>query len=79
MGFPLSNQCVPLSKELFTHRLEVGTFRFLVAAEGTTSLAVSATDPAMLLDGVKLDENAGRLAFDPRRESAKRERDRSDS
>jgi hypothetical protein len=79
MGSPLFNQCIPLSKEPFTHRLEVGTFRFPIAAEGTNSLAISATDLAMLLDGVELDENACRLAFDPRREGAKRERDRSDS
>ncbi len=59
-------------------RWEVGTFRFPIAAEGTNNLAISATDPAMLLDGVELDENAGRLAFDPRREGAKRERDRCD-
>jgi IS66 Orf2 like protein len=64
---------------LWYRRLEVGTFRFPIAAEGTTSLAISATDLAMLLDGMGLDENACGLVFDPRREGAKRERDRSDS
>jgi len=39
---------------LWYRRLEVGTFRFPVAAEGTTSLAISATDLTMLLDGVEL-------------------------
>lgn len=39
---------------LWYRRLEVGTFRFPIAREGTASLAISATDLAMLLDGVEL-------------------------
>ncbi|HKD38522.1 MAG TPA: IS66 family insertion sequence element accessory protein TnpB [Pirellulales bacterium] len=39
---------------LWYRRLEVGTFRFPIASEDTTSLAISATDLAMLLDGVEL-------------------------
>ncbi len=35
-------------------RLESGTFRFPQAAEGQLSLTISATDLAMLLDGVDL-------------------------
>jgi transposase len=35
-------------------RLEAGTFRFPQAGEGQTSLTISATDLAMLLDGVDL-------------------------
>ena len=35
-------------------RLESGTFRFPQAAEGQASLTISATDLAMLLDGVDL-------------------------
>jgi transposase len=39
---------------IWYRRLERGTFRFPQAAEGQTSLTISATDLAMLLDGVDL-------------------------
>ena len=39
---------------IWYRRLEAGTFRFPQAGEGQTSLTISATDLAMLLDGVDL-------------------------
>jgi transposase len=39
---------------LWYRRLEIDTFRFPIASEGTTSLAISATGLAMLLDSVEL-------------------------
>jgi transposase len=39
---------------LWYHRLEAGTFRFPAASAEHTNLAISATDLAMLLDGVEL-------------------------
>jgi len=39
---------------LWYRRLEQGTFRFPAPREGESSLVISATDLAMLLDGVEL-------------------------
>jgi transposase len=39
---------------IWYRRLEAGTFRFPQAGEGQTSVAIAATDLAMLLDGVDL-------------------------
>ena len=39
---------------LWYKRLEVGCFRFPIAAEGATRVAVAATDLTMLLGGVDL-------------------------
>lgn len=39
---------------LWYTRLEAGTFRFPTALEGAASLAITATDLAMLLDGIEL-------------------------
>ena len=44
----------PQGYTLWYRRLEAGTFRFPAPQEGQSSLAISATELAMLLDGVEL-------------------------
>lgn len=48
---------------IFYKRLEKGTYRFPGAAEGTTKLAVTSAELAMLLDGVDLASVRRRKRF----------------